>query len=217
MGAEGGRLRVHALAVSLDGYAAGPRQGPDAPLGAGGERLHGWAVATRTWRAVHGRDGGEEGVDDDAIRAGVEGIGATIMGRNMFGPVRGPWGDEDWRGWWGPRPPFGHPVFVLTHHPREPLEMEGGTVFHFVTDGIEAALRRAREAAGGLDVRLGGGAATIRAYLGAGLVDSLHVAVAPVLLGDGEPLFGPGVADGYAVTRFAPSQAVAHAWLERVR
>jgi dihydrofolate reductase len=159
------KLRAHSLAISLDGYMAGPSQGLDHPLGVGGERLHDWAFATRTFRKVHGMDGGDEGVDDEWASRGDVGIGATIMGRNMFGPIRGPWGDDEWRGWWGEDPPFHHPVFVLTHHARDPLAMEGGTTFHFVTDGIETALERATEAAGGLHVRLGGGAATIGEFL----------------------------------------------------
>ena len=152
------KLRVHNLAMSLDGYVAGPDQSLDNPLGVGGERLHEWVFATRTGRRMIGEDGGDEGVDDDFIARGDEGIGATIMGRNMFGPIRGPWGDDDWTGWWGDDPPYHHPVFVLTHHPRPSITMEGGTTFHFVTDGIEAALERAFDAAGGQDVRLGGGA-----------------------------------------------------------
>lgn len=185
------RLRVHNLSMSLDGYAAGRDQGLEQPMGVGGLRLHDWAFATRSWRAGHGEPGGDTGIDDRFIRAGDEGIGATIMGRNMFGPIRGEW-TGDWTGWWGDDPPYHHPVFVLTHFPRAPLVMQGGTTFHFVTDGPEAALERAFAAAGGKDVRLGGGAATIQQYLRLGLVDELHVAIAPVVLGAGEPLFaGP--------------------------
>ena len=182
MASEGGGLRVHNLAMSLDGYVAGPDQDRERPLGAGGERLHDWAFATRTIRRQFGMEGGVSGgPDDDALRAGIEGIGATIMGRNMFGPVRGPWGDEDWRGWWGPRPPFGHPVFVLTHHARPPLEMEGGTVFHFIDASPQEALNLAREAAGDLDVRIGGGPTVVRDFLAAGLIDTLHVVQVPIL------------------------------------
>lgn len=183
------KLRVHSFSISLDGYGAGPRQSRDAPLGEGAGGLHEWMFATRTARLLFGQEGGETGVDDDRTAAGFENVGAWILGRNMFGPVRGPWPDESWRGWWGESPPYHTPVFVLTHHPRKPLEMEGGTTFHFVTDGIESALRQARSAANGRDVRLGGGAQTIREYLRARLVDELHLVISPVLLGSGEPLF----------------------------
>ncbi len=183
------KLRVLNLAMSIDGFVAGPDQGLDTPLGVGGRQLHEWVFATRAGREMIGQEGGETGIDDDFIAAGFEGFGAEIMGRNMFGPIRGPWGDEDWRGWWGDEPPYHSPVFVLTHHAREPLEMDGGTTFFFVTDGIESALEQAREAAGDADIRLGGGADTVRQYLAAGLVDELHVPVVPVLLGRGERLF----------------------------
>ena len=185
------RLRVESFTVSLDGFGAGPRQSLETPLGVGGERLHAWAIPTPTFqRSLFGVEGGVAGPDEDFAKRGFANIGAWIMGRNMFGPVRGPWPDETWRGWWGEDPPYHVPTFVLTHHARAPLEMEGGTVFHFVTGGIEEALRRAREAAGGRDVRIGGGASTIRQYLSAGLVDEMHVAFSPVLLGGGESLFG---------------------------
>jgi dihydrofolate reductase len=183
------KVRVHAFTISLDGYGAGPDQGLKSPLGVGGETLHGWFVATRTFHKVFGREGGETGPDDDFAARGIENLGAWILGRNMFGPVRGPWPDESWKGWWGDNPPYHVPVFVLTHHARAPLTMGGGTTFHFVTDGIEAALKRAKDAAGGKDVRIGGGVATIRAYLSKSLIDEMHVAVAPVLLGGGEALF----------------------------
>ena len=183
------RLRVHCFGLSIDGYGAGPAQSIEHPLGVGGEALHDWAVATRTFRQMQGEDGGSTGVDDDFVQRGFAGIGAWILGRNMFGPVRGPWPDAQWTGWWGDEPPYHVPVFVLTHHPRAPVVMKGGTTFHFVTDGIHAALERAREAAAGRDVRLGGGVATLRAYLQAGLVDEMHLGVAPVLLGSGEALF----------------------------
>ncbi|MEO6269421.1 MAG: dihydrofolate reductase family protein [Lautropia sp.] len=182
------RLRVHAFAVSLDGFGAGPGQSLEHPLGVGGLDLHQWLFATRAFQRMHGNDTGESGKDDDLAARGFENIGAWIMGRNMFGPVRGPWPDEQWRGWWGAEPPYHAPVFVLTNHPRPALTMAGGTTFHFVSDGIDAALRRATDAAEGKDVRLGGGVATIRQYLRAGLVDEMHLAVSPVLLGDGEPL-----------------------------
>jgi dihydrofolate reductase len=202
------------MSMSLDGYAAGPRQSSDNPLGEGGEGLHDWAVATRAFRVAHGNDDdGETGLDDEHVARWTENIGATIMGRNMFGPpAGGPWGDEAWNGWWGDDPPFHTPVFVLTHHAREPVEMEGGTTFHFVTDGIEAALERAFEAAGGRDVALGGGAQTIQQYLHAGLVDQFEIHVAPVLLGGGERLFenlhgGPAE---FECVELVSSPAVAH-------
>jgi len=210
------KLRVHCLAMSVDGYVAGPDQDLEHPLGVGGPRLHEWVFATRTGqRIIGGGEGGEAGVDDDFVARGFTGIGATIMGRNMFGPVRGAWPNDDWRGWWGDEPPFHHPVFVLTHHPRASIAMEGGTTFHFVTDGIEAALERAFDAADGADgadVRLGGGAATVQQYLRAGLVDDLHVVIVPVLLGKGERLFAGfgGGPEGYECVEFAASPAVAH-------
>jgi dihydrofolate reductase len=202
-------LRVHNLSMSLDGYVAGPAQSVDHPLGVGGERLHDWMFAEpREPTAV-----------DDRFRArGTEGIGATIMGRNMFGPVRGGWdAAPEWRGWWGEDPPFHHDVFVLTHHARPPLPMDGGTTFHFVTDGIEAALERATAAADGAHVRLGGGAATVQEYLRAGLVDELHVVVVPVLLGGGERLFDSldGALEGWAAVEVAPSRSVTHVRLRR--
>jgi dihydrofolate reductase len=178
------------ITTSLDGYVAGPNQSGENPLGEGGEHLHDWAVPTKTFRALHGEQrGGETGINDDVLREALENVGATIMGRNMFGPVRGPWGRDPWRGWWGDDPPFNHPVFVLTHHPRDPLSMQGGTTFYFVTDGIESALEQAREAAGGKDVTIGGGASAVRQYLAAGLLDELEIHVAPLLLGGGERLF----------------------------
>jgi dihydrofolate reductase len=186
------KLRVHALTMSLDGYVAGPRQTLETPMGVGTDDLHAWMMQTRTWHQIVGQPGGTEGVDERFAAAGFEGIGATIMGRNMFGPVRGPWAPvagEEWRGWWGPEPPFHHPVFVLTHFEHDPIEMEGGTTFFFVTDGIEAALEHADTAAGDLDIRLGGGAQTVREYLRAGLIDDLHLVISPLLLGAGERLF----------------------------
>jgi dihydrofolate reductase len=212
------KLRVHNIAISLDGYAAGPAQSLTNPLGAGGERLHEWVFATRFGRQMIGQDGGDTGIDDDFLTRGVTGIGATIMGRNMFGPIRGSWGDEEWTGWWGDEPPYHHPVFVLTHHARAPITMRGGTTFHFVTDGIEAALERAMDAAEGQDVRLGGGVATIQQYLRAGLVDELHLAMAPVLLGGGERLFDhfdAGGPEGYQCVELIASPSVAHIRLAR--
>jgi len=211
------KLRVHNMAMSLDGYVAGPDQGVDDPLGVGGTRLHEWVFETRSGRAMIGEEGGDEGVDDRFVAAGFEGISATIMGRNMFGPIRGDWPDESWRGWWGEVPPYHHEVFVLTHHPRPSLSMVGGTTFHFVGDGIEAALHRAFAAAEGADVRLGGGAATIRQYLRAGLVDDLHVAVVPILLGGGERLLDDlgDAPDRYECVEHVCSPAVTHVRLAR--
>jgi dihydrofolate reductase len=184
------KLRVQCFTISLDGYGAGPEQSLKNPLGAGGEGLHGWFVPTRTFQAMLGKDGGTTGPDDDFAARGMANIGAWILGRNMFGPVRGPWPDETWKGWWGDNPPYHVPVFVLTHYPRPSIAMAGGTTFHFVTDGIEAARKRAFEAAAGKDVRLGGGVATIREYLRAGLIDEMHLAISPILLGSGEHLLG---------------------------
>jgi len=211
------KARVHNVAVSLDGYAAGPDQSLDNPLGVGGTRLHEWAFATRSGQQMHGMDGGAEGLDDEFIAKGDIGVGATVMGRNMFGPIRGPWAGDPWTGWWGEDPPYHHPVFVLTHHPRPSIPMQGGTTFHFVDDGIEAALKRAFDAADGNDVRIGGGVATIQQYLRAGLIDEMHVAIVPVLLGAGERLFDhlDGGADGYECVQLVSSPAVAHAVLSR--
>src|ERR1700686_1064762 len=181
-------LCVYSFSISVDGYGAGPRQSRDNPLGVGGMALHQWAFATRTFCGMHGREGGTTGIDDDFARRGFENIGAWIIGRNMFGPVRGPWPDDTWKGWWGDKPPYHTPVFVLTNHPRASITMSGGTPFHFVTDGIHAALERAVDAANGQDIRLGGGVATIRQYLCAGLIDEMHLAISPVLLGSGECL-----------------------------
>ncbi len=212
------RLRVASFAISLDGYAAGPEQSLANPLGIGGTEVHGWAFPTRTFqRRVLGADDGSTGLDDEFAARGFENVGAWILGRNMFSPTRGPWPDESWKGWWGDDPPYHVPVFVLTHHARAPLVMKGGTTFHFVTDGMQAALGRAREAARGQDVRIGGGAATIRQYLQAGLVDELHLAIAPVLLGRGERLF-EGVdlrALGYRCTRHVASEQATHVVLAR--
>ena len=211
------KLRVHAFSISLDGYGAGPDQSLEQPLGRGGEGLHQWFLPTRTFRRMTGAGDGTTGVDEDYAARGFADIGAWILGRNMFGPVRGPWPDESWRGWWGDSPPYHGPVFVLTHHPRQPLEMEGGTIFHFVTGGIAEALDRAREAAAGKDVRLGGGVATIRQYLGARLVDAMHVAISPILLGDGEALFAgldlPAL--GYEVSEHVAAEAATHVVLRR--
>ena len=206
------KLRVHNFSMSLDGYAAGPDQNLDNPLGIGGMRLHDWVFGTRYGREMMGEEGGVEGVDNDFLVQGDAGIGATIMGRNMFGPIRGAWGDDEWTGWWGDNPPYHHQVFVLTHHPRPSIPMQGGTTFHFVDDGIEVALRRAFEAADGQDVRLGGGVATIQQYMRAGLLDEMHVAVVPVLLGSGERLFDDldGSERRYECVELVGSSGVAH-------
>jgi dihydrofolate reductase len=206
------RVRVHNLAMSLDGFVAGPHQSVDAPLGVGGERLHAWVFDTAFGRRMIGRDGGTDGIDNQFLEAGTEGIGATIMGRNMFGPVRGPWPDDAWTGWWGPEPPYHHPVFVLTHYARPPLVMAGGTTFTFVTDGPAMALDMATASAGGQDIRIGGGAATVRSFLDAGVIDHLHLAVAPVVLGSGERMFDgtPDQLDGYDRADVTASDHVAH-------
>jgi len=212
------KVCVNCFAVSLDGYGAGPRQSLENPLGEGGTALHQWFFPTRTFQtAVLGKDEGTLGLDDDYARQGMANLGAWILGRNMFGPIRGEWPDEAWKGWWGESPPYHVPVFVLTHHPRKPLEMAGGTTFHFVTGGIEEALRRAREAAGAKDVRIGGGVATVRQYLRAGLVDRMHLVISPALLGSGEHLFAgldlPAL--GFRVADHAASEAALHLVLRR--
>jgi dihydrofolate reductase len=223
------KLRISGFTISLDGYGAGAQQGLDHPLGIGGENLHAWLLPTRTFQSMHGDPGeagkptaGTTGIDDDFARRGVENVGAWILGRNMFGPIRGAWSpdggpDKPWNGWWGDNPPYHVPVFVLTHHARRSVEMDGGTTFHFVTGGIEDALRRARSAAAGKDVRIGGGVETIRQYLKAGLVDEVHLALSPVLLGSGEHLLH-GIdlpALGYQVTEHVPSVAASHVVLAR--
>ncbi|HTO88446.1 MAG TPA: dihydrofolate reductase family protein [Thermoanaerobaculia bacterium] len=212
------RLRVHSFSISIDGFGAGPNQDLQNPLGVNGPELFDWFFPTRTWQRMHGMEGGETGADDDIAAQGFAGIGAWILGRNMFGPVRGPWPDESWRGWWGEEPPYHVPVFVLTHHPRAPLRMSGGTEFRFVTDGIHSALRQARDAADGRDVRLGGGVSTIRQYVRAALVDEMHLVIAPVLLGAGEHLLN-GIdvrALGYECVRHAPgARAAAHVVLRK--
>jgi len=207
------RVRVEGFTLSLDGYAAGPDQGLEHPLGRGGTDLHQWLLPTRTLqRALFGKDGGSTGIDDDFAARGFEKIGAWILGRNMFSPHRGPWQDLTWKGWWGDDPPYHVPVFIVTHHARPPLEMEGGTSFQFVTGGIHEALARAREAAGDMDVRIGGGANLIQQYLRERLIDELHLAISPVLLGGGERLFD-GVdlrASGYECTEFVASEKATH-------
>lgn len=212
------KVKVGAFSISVDGYGAGPDQDLAHPLGRGGERLHEWFIPTRSFQRMHSATAeGSTGVDESFAARSFENIGAWILGRNMFGPVRGPWPDHEWKGWWGANPPYHTPVFVLTHHARPPLKMEGGTVFHFVTDGAEAALERARAAAGGRDVRIGGGAATLRTYLQAGAIDEMHVAVSPVLLGCGEALFmGLDLpALGYALSEHAAGEAATHLIVKR--
>ena len=212
------KLVVRAFAVSLDGYGAGPDQGLTNPLGVHGLELMPWLLQTRTFQGMHGGGkGGETGVDDDMAAKSFENIGAWIMGRNMFGPVRGPWPDESWKGWWGEEPPYHCPVFVLTHHPRKPIVMKGGTEFRFVTDGIESALKQAKAAARGKDVRVGGGASTVRQYLEKRLLDELHLAVSPVLLGRGESLYA-GLdlrALGYECVGSKPGERATHVFLRR--
>jgi dihydrofolate reductase len=212
------KLRVHCFGTSLDGYGAGPDQSLENPMSAGGMALHEWFFPTRTFRSMHGGDGGGTGIADDFARRGFENIGAWLIGRNMFGPVRGPW-TNDWKGWWGDNPPYHTPVFVLTHHPRPPLAMEGGTTFHFVTDGIHAALQRAFAAAKGKDVRVGGGVSTVRQYLRTGLIDEMHIAVGPVLLGAGEHLFAemnlPAL--GYACVERAATEKAQHYVLAKAK
>ncbi|HEX5128141.1 MAG TPA: dihydrofolate reductase family protein [Usitatibacter sp.] len=206
------KVRVNSFSISLDGYGAGPEQSVENPLGQGGESLHEWIFPTRTFQKMYGKGEGTTGLDERFAAQGMANLGAWILGRNMFGPVRGPWPDDSWRGWWGEEPPYHCPVFVLTHHPRPPLEMKGGTLFHFVTDGIEDALFRAKEAAGPRDVRIGGGASTVRQYLEARLIDEMHLAIAPVVLGRGEPLFGglDLVALGYELIEHSASEKATH-------
>ncbi len=183
------KVKVTAFTVSLDGFGAGPDQSQEHPLGVRGEELHGWMRPTKMFEKMLGHDGGTEGMDNDFAEQSMEGIGAWIMGRNMFGPIRGPWPNDEWKGWWGEEPPYHVPVFVLTHHAREPIEMKGGTTFHFITDGIESALEKARHAANGKDIRIGGGVSTVRQYLQAGYIDEMHLAFTPMFLGSGEHLF----------------------------
>jgi dihydrofolate reductase len=211
------KLRVQSFAISLDGYGAGPDQDLQNPLGVDGPELMEWFFKTQSWQKMQGQDGGETGIDDGMAKQGFVGNGAWILGRNMFGPIRGPWPDDSWKGWWGEEPPYHTPVFVLTHHPRPSLKMDGGTEFHFVTDGIHAALEQAKAAAGGLNVRIGGGAATIRQYLHAGLIDEMHLVVRPVLLGRGEHLFG-GIdmrSLGYECEKHVAGERATHVFLRK--
>lgn len=215
------KLRVNAFAVSIDGYAAGPDQNLENPLGVGGMALHNWFFPTQTFQNMIGQEGGTTGIDNDFAERGFENIGASILGRNMFGPIRGGWPDRDsadsWKGWWGDNPPYHTPVFVLTHHPRAPIPMAGGTTFHFVTDGIHAALNRAVEAAQGKDIRVGGGVATVQQFLRARLIDEIHLAIAPVLLGSGENLFAnlnwPEL--GYQVNKHVATPNATHLVLQK--
>jgi len=211
------KLRVQSFGVSLDGYSAGPNQDLQHPLGVNGLEVMEWFLHTRVWRDMHGQGGGETGVDNAMAEQGFNGIGAWILGRNMFGPVRGPWPDESWKGWWGEEPPYHVPAFVLTHYARAPLKMKGGTTFHFVTDGIHAALDQAKAAAGDRDVRVGGGVGTVRQYLQARLIDELHLAVRPVLLGGGEALFA-GLdlrALGYECVKSVAGERATHMFLRK--
>ena len=184
-----GKVRVAGFAVSIDGFGAGPEQSPEDPLGKNGEEMHGWFFPTRFFRNMIGKEGGETGIDNSFGERAMAGFGAYILGRNMYGPIRGEWNGTDWKGWWGANPPYHAPTYILTHHPHPPIEMEGGTTFIFVTDGIESALEQARAAAGDLDVKIGGGVSTVRQYLQAGLIDELHYAVSPIVLGQGEAMF----------------------------
>ena len=210
------KVRVHGICVSIDGFAAGPRQDLENPLGVRGPELFDSFFRTRVFQAMHGSgEGGETGVDNSVAEQGFVNVGAFILGRNMFGPVRGPWPDESWRGWWGEEPPYHTPVFVLTHHARKPLEMKGGTTFHFVTEGIHAALEQARKAAGPRDVRIGGGASTLRQYLREGLVDEMHLAVQPVLMGEGEHLFRDLDLGRYKVDRYLQGERAMHVFIRK--
>ncbi len=211
------RVTVNAFSISVDGFGAGPAQSLENPLGVGGLTLHAWAFATRTFQRMHGKDGGSTGSDDDFVARGFHNVGAWILGRNMFGPVRGPWPDDSWKGWWGDTPPYHVPVFVLTHHPRDAIVMQGGTTFHFVTDGIHRALERATAAANGKHIRIGGGVATIQQYLRARLIDELHLAISPVLLGSGERLLVDIdlVKLGYRCTQHVGTEGATHIVLSR--
>jgi dihydrofolate reductase len=211
------KIKVSAFTVSIDGFGAGANQSLKDPLGVGGESLHRWIVHTQTFRQILGNAGGSQDADDQFAKRSFENIGAWIMGRNMFGPIRGEWPDDTWKGWWGDNPPYHVPVFVLTHHPRAPLAMEGGTTFHFVTDGIHEALARAKDAARAKDIRIGGGVATVRQYLEAGLIDEMHLAISPTLLGQGEAFFA-GIdleAAGFRCTESVATQHAMHVVLSK--
>jgi len=211
------KVRVGGFAVSLDGYGAGPEQSLQDPLGKRGTELHRWFFGTKSFKTMFGQEGGSEGVDNDYAHRSMDGFGAFILGRNMFGPVRGGWPDESWKGWWGDNPPYHAPTYILTHHKRDPIVMEGGTTFYFVTEGIESALEQAKAAAGGLDVKIGGGVSTVRQYLQAGLIDQLHFVFSPVMLGQGEAMFA-GIdlpALGFTVTETAATELATHVVLSR--
>ena len=211
------KVRVAGFSVSIDGFGAGPAQSLQDPLGRRGLELHQWMFDTRMFRTMIGKEGGSDGIDQIYAHRSMEGFGAFILGRNMFGPMRGAWPDASWKGWWGNNPPYHAPTFVLTHHPRDPIEMEGGTTFIFVTEGIEVALQRAKRAANGLDVKIAGGVETVREYLKAGMIDELHFAISPVALGQGEAVFAgidlPSL--GYSVTEHRPSEHATHVVLCR--
>lgn len=211
------RIRVAAFSLSLDGFGAGPEQSMNDPLGKRGTELHQWVFGTKTFRNMIGKDGGSEGVDEAYAARAMSGFGAFILGRNMFGPIRGDWPDETWKGWWGDNPPYHTPVFILTHYPRDPIVMEGGTTFYFVTGGIEEALKQAKDAAGELDVKIGGGVSTVRQYLQAGLIDELHFVISPVVLGRGEAMFA-GIdlpAFGFRVTEHVATESATHVVLAK--
>lgn len=213
------RVTVSCFSISVDGYGAGPSQTREEPLGKGGEDLHQWMFGTRTFNQMSGRDTGTTGPDDDFVARSMENMGAWILGRNMFAPSRGPWPDDSWKGWWGKNPPYRVPVFVLTHHAHDPIEMEGGTTFYFVTDGIHSALEQARTVAKGKDIRIGGGVSTIRQYLQAGLIDEMHLAISPIVLGSGEHLLH-GIdllASGFAVTKHVTSPLALHVVMTKAR
>jgi len=211
------KVRVAAFSVSIDGFGAGPHQDLQNPLGVRGTELHGWFFPTDIFQKMHGPGEGTKGADNDVAAQSFENVGAWILGRNMFGPVRGPWMDESWKGWWGPNPPYHVPVFVLTHHARAPLAMEGGTTFYFVTDGLQSALQQAKAAAKGKDVRIGGGVSMIRQYLLAGQIDEMHLAISPVLMGEGEHLFhGINLHQmGFAVVRSIAGENATHVFMKR--
>ena len=211
------KVRVAAFSISIDGFGAGPRQDLQSPLGVRGTELHGWFFPTEVFKQMQGASGGSTGVDNDVAAQSFENVGAWILGRNMFGPVRGPWQDDSWKGWWGDNPPYHTPVFVLTHHARAPLVMAGGTTFYFVTEGTESALKQAKEAAKGKDVRIGGGVSVIRQYLSAGQIDEMHLAVSPVLLGEGEHLFsGINLHQlGFAAVRIVPGENATHVFVKK--
>ena len=211
------KVRVASFSVSIDGFGAGPRQDLQNPLGVRGPEIFGWFFQTDVWKKMHGESGGGRGVDNDFALRAFENVGAWVLGRNMFGPVRGPWPDESWKGWWGEEPPYHVPVFVLTHYARAPLGMKGGTTFYFVTDGVESALKQAKEAARGKDVRIGGGVATIRQYLAAGAIDQMHLAMSSVLMGEGEALFaGINLHElGFTVERVVAGEGATHVEIRR--